>query len=193
MTLTFEQAAAQLGVLMDRVEVHAARGLSFGLERHVREAAVLATVKRGFGRRLWGDARRGAFAMFKREPIRMSGGKLLTAVIVKGLAAMAETGGKTEAHVIAAAGAKLSDRAARAFKKGDVVKGVAFASRAARNGQLLTMTVRGKRLAAPWVNHPGSRIARNPAMAEALDANGEKVTAEIRKALDAFIASETKG
>ena len=57
---------------------------------------------------------------------------------------------------------------------------------------LLTMTVRGKRLAAPWVQHPGSRIARNPVMAEALDNNEEKVMAEIRKALDAFIASVVK-
>lgn len=193
MTLTFEQAAAQLGVLESRVETHVARGLSFGLERHVREAAVLDTVKKGVGRRLWGDRRAGAFAMFKRTPIKLSGGKLTTTILVKGLAALAETGGQTEAHVIAARGAALSARAAAAFKKGKVDKGQSLASQAARGGQLLSFTVKGRRLAAPFVQHPGSRIARNPAMAEALDKNGGKVTAEIQKAMDAFIASETKG
>lgn len=189
MTLTFEQAGAQLGKMADRMETHVARGLSYGLEKHVREPAVIATVKVGVGRRLWGNKRAGAFAMFKREPIKMTGGKLITQIIVKGLPAMAETGGKTAAHVISSEANSLARRGQRLVAKGKHDKGAALLKGAAASkGRLLTMVVRGKRIAAPWVNHPGSRIAKNPAMSAALDAGETKVAAEIARSLDAFIA-----
>jgi hypothetical protein len=192
-TLTFEQAAEQVGEMAARIEPHVARGMAFGLERHVREAAVIETVRHGVGRRLWNNKRGGAFAMFKREPIKMAGGKLATAIIVKGLPALAETGGRTKEHVIAAAGHALAGQAARAFKKGKLEKGVALASRAARGGQLLSFIVGGRRIAAPWVKHRGSNIAKRPVMAQSLDRNGPKVAGEIARAIDAFIASVQKG
>jgi hypothetical protein len=193
MSLTFEQAAEQLGKMADRVETHMARGMSFGLERFVREAAVVETVKHGVGRRLWGNRRAGAFAMFKREPIRLDGGRVRTVVLVKGLPGLAETGGVTQDHLIQARGANLAGQAARAFKKGKLEKGVALASRGARAGQLLGLTVRGRRLAAPWIQHPGSRIAKNPVVAAALDKNGAKVAAEIAKSIDGLIALVQRG
>lgn len=158
MTLTFEQAAEQLGKMADRMEPHVARGLSYGLEKHVREAAVVETVKRGVGRRLWYGKRAGAFAMFKRDPIRLSGGKVVTAVIVKGLPALAETGGQTLPHVIRP-----------------------------KTAALLAFQLGGRRVVLRKVMHPGSRIAKRPVMLEALDRGAEKVAAEIANSLDAFI------
>ena len=190
MPITIAEAIDQLGKLGGRVQAHVARGLSYGLEKHVREPAVVETVKHGVGRRLWGDKRAGAFAMFRREPIQMTSGRLTTRIVVKGLPALAETGGRTLPHRIESHASWLARSGASAIRRGKGEKGFALLSMAARApGRLLTFTVRGRRMAAPWVQHPGSQIAKTEVMARALESGGPKVVEEIRKSLDAFIAS----
>ena len=162
-TITIEQAMAQLGKMGASVEHHVARGLSFGLEKYIREPAVIATVRSGVGRRLWSAKRAGAFAMFKREPIKLSGGRLITAVIVKGMPALAETGGVTKAHTIKA------------------------------KGRLLSFVVKGRRIAVAMVKHPGSRIAKTGTVERLAAQNEERIAGAIRFSLDLFLSDVQKG
>jgi hypothetical protein len=160
---TPEQMASALerfGKDAPREQINAIRrGLTFA------RGLVIAHIRRtGVGQALWGRKASGARLMVPRQRVTRSGNTIHGGLLLKGLAAMIETGGHTAPHAIAP---KLKPALARALPGG---------------GSFFSKTP---------VQHPGSRVPAQPSaqasMREALPRIAQEIDKGMQRLADRVI------
>ena len=99
MSFTPASYAAALRDFGKRMDVPILVGLDRGLGA-ARGLAINAFIRRGVGRRIFGQKTRGALALIKVVPAKMRGGTYVGTLQARGLAAIQDAGGRTAPHLI---------------------------------------------------------------------------------------------
>jgi hypothetical protein len=144
-------ALERFGKEAPREQINAIRrGMTFA------RSLVIDRIRRtGVGRALWGRKAKGARLMVPRQRVTRSGNVIHGGLLLKGLAAMIETGGRTRSHVILP-----------------------------KNAGVLALKLSGGAVAfATKVVHPGSRIPAQPSAQEAMREAVPRIAQEIDRGM----------
>jgi hypothetical protein len=186
-----KEAARRLRRMAGESERQIVRGIRRGQTRF-RTAIIEKFRATGVGRTIFGElnpelmkrknwktiANAGARAFVKRERVRKIGSVYSAGMVLRGLAALTEAGGKTRPHKIHALGAVER-------------KSLAEGRTPAMGMRYLQFQVRGKWRRPLSVNHPGSRMPKQPFAAAAARTAEPAFAVEMKKALAA--AAEVAG
>lgn len=93
---SYASALRQFG---QRLDVPILVGIDRGMGQ-ARATAINAFLRRGVGRRIFGQRPKGAFGLIKVIPAKMSGDRYVGALQAVGFAAIQDRGGRTAAHDI---------------------------------------------------------------------------------------------
>lgn len=144
-------ALERFGKEAGREQINAIRrGMTFA------RGLVIERIRRtGVGRALWGRKVKGARLMVPRQRVTRSGNVIHGGLLLRGLAAMVEAGGRTQPHVILP-----------------------------KNASILALKLPGGAVAfATKVQHPGSRIPAQPSAQAAMREALPRIAAEIDKGM----------
>lgn len=103
---TPQSLAGALRQFGQKMDVPILVGLEHGLGA-ARASAINAFIRRGVGRRIFGQKVKGAVGLIKVLPARKLGGRYVGTLQARGMAAIQDQGGRTSPHTIAPKNAKF--------------------------------------------------------------------------------------